>query len=321
MCAHKSNSVTGIRLLQEWIQPALILLSLLLAYNLPFEGLFLSYAVLGPLHYLTQISWLHDRRYFFSDSIYRHLFVSLAVLLTVWLAIPAGYSPLPRPTHYDIAFVVLSLFLLPLMLNTTARRSLQLLLILCVPLIVWTLLHFDVFVLLGATLLMTFVHVAVFTLAFLLVGARRTASAASITTVCVWIFSAILVYFHPPDIYFHSLAWFLSNRPIFDPVALALGANLLHIFDSSWASAYGLLTFTFTYHYLNWFSKTELLQWHKIPLKRGISIFFLYLAAVLFYLYDYRLGFRLLLFLSALHVFLEFPLNLKTIRTLLSKNV
>src|SRR2546430_5445042 len=38
--------------------------SCLLAYAFPFELFLFSYAVLGPLHYLTEISWLHDRKYF-----------------------------------------------------------------------------------------------------------------------------------------------------------------------------------------------------------------------------------------------------------------
>src|SRR5262245_1645343 len=42
----------------------LMLLSAALACVLPFEVFLLAYALLGPLHYLTQISWLHDRGYF-----------------------------------------------------------------------------------------------------------------------------------------------------------------------------------------------------------------------------------------------------------------
>ncbi len=42
----------------------LLLGALALAYLLPFELLVLSYTVLGPAHYLTEISWLHDRKYF-----------------------------------------------------------------------------------------------------------------------------------------------------------------------------------------------------------------------------------------------------------------
>lgn len=42
----------------------LIAVSMLLAVRWPFETLLLAYAVLGPLHYMTEISWLHDRNYF-----------------------------------------------------------------------------------------------------------------------------------------------------------------------------------------------------------------------------------------------------------------
>src|ERR1700759_1648079 len=43
---------------------ALLLAALALSYVLPFELLLISYIVLGPAHYFTEISWLHDRSYF-----------------------------------------------------------------------------------------------------------------------------------------------------------------------------------------------------------------------------------------------------------------
>src|ERR1041385_2181332 len=42
----------------------LMLAALGLTYLVPFELLLLSYVVLGPAHYATEISWLHDRKYF-----------------------------------------------------------------------------------------------------------------------------------------------------------------------------------------------------------------------------------------------------------------
>jgi hypothetical protein len=42
----------------------LMLAALGLAYALPCRLILLSYAVLGPAHYLTEISWLHERSYF-----------------------------------------------------------------------------------------------------------------------------------------------------------------------------------------------------------------------------------------------------------------
>src|ERR1700685_4774731 len=42
----------------------LMLAALAITYVVPFELLLLSYVVLGPAHYFTEISWLHDRKYF-----------------------------------------------------------------------------------------------------------------------------------------------------------------------------------------------------------------------------------------------------------------
>ena len=42
----------------------LMLGALGLTYLVPVELLLLAYVVLGPAHYSTEISWLHDRNYF-----------------------------------------------------------------------------------------------------------------------------------------------------------------------------------------------------------------------------------------------------------------
>ena len=47
----------------NYLNAGLMVLSAGLAFILPFELFLFAYAVLGPLHYLTQISWLHDRGY------------------------------------------------------------------------------------------------------------------------------------------------------------------------------------------------------------------------------------------------------------------
>ncbi len=73
------------------------------------------------------------------------------------------------------------------------------------------------------------------------------------------------------------------------------------------------LAFAYTYHYLNWFSKTSIIEWHAVTWKRALVIGILYATSVGLYLYDYATGFIVLLSLSFLHVVLEFPLNFKTI--------
>src|SRR5215475_13558487 len=58
----------------------LMLLALGLAYVVPFELLLLAYVVLGPAHYATEISWLHDRNYFLPQ---RGIAIGLAAVALV----------------------------------------------------------------------------------------------------------------------------------------------------------------------------------------------------------------------------------------------
>lgn len=90
------------------------------------------------------------------------------------------------------------------------------------------------------------------------------------------------------------------------------------IFDWIYYSQIGIMlmrfiAFAYLYHYLNWFSKTEIIQWHKVPKIRFFAVIILWLAACGFYLYDYGLGLSVLFFLSFTHVLLEFPLNIVSI--------
>ena len=48
----------------NYLNIGLMIISAIAAYILPFEVFLFAYAFLGPLHYLTEISWLHDRQYF-----------------------------------------------------------------------------------------------------------------------------------------------------------------------------------------------------------------------------------------------------------------
>jgi hypothetical protein len=73
------------------------------------------------------------------------------------------------------------------------------------------------------------------------------------------------------------------------------------------------IAFAYLYHYLNWFSKTEVIRWHKVPKVRFIAVISIWIAACVVYLIDYGLGLTFLFFLSFTHVLLEFPLNMMSI--------
>ncbi|MBK7735618.1 MAG: hypothetical protein IPI36_10615 [Chitinophagaceae bacterium] len=65
------------------LNAGLIILSLLLAYKIPFELFLFSYAVLGPLHYLTEINWLNERNYFVRKKKYVIVLMVLAALVAL----------------------------------------------------------------------------------------------------------------------------------------------------------------------------------------------------------------------------------------------
>ena len=88
---------------------------------------------------------------------------------------------------------------------------------------------------------------------------------------------------------------------------------MLDISSADETKLFGFLAFAYTYHYLNWFSKAEVIQWNKIPPKRLKAIIAIYSVALLAYAFNYALGFLLILTLSIAHVLLEFPLNLRSV--------
>ena len=77
------------------------------------------------------------------------------------------------------------------------------------------------------------------------------------------------------------------------------------------------IAFAYTYHYLNWFSKTSIIRWHEVSRVRGAGIIAVWAAGVGLYLYSYQLGFAVFYVLSVVHVMLEFPLNHQSIVNLL----
>ena len=51
----------------------LILISFVLACVLPFELFLFGYAVLGPLHYLTETNWIVNKKYFVVNTYWKYI--------------------------------------------------------------------------------------------------------------------------------------------------------------------------------------------------------------------------------------------------------
>jgi len=123
------------------------------AHSFPYHFLFVSYALLGPGHYLTQISWLHDRQYF-STSAY---IAPALVILTIFIVLLPKQSGIFLSLALGVALAVV----LP------PRWQWRVLGLLCGVFLACFSAEFGPAQLFLSTLLPTVLHVFVFTACFM----------------------------------------------------------------------------------------------------------------------------------------------------------
>lgn len=284
----------------------LMVLSAMVAYIIPFELVLFSYAFLGPAHYLTQISWMQDRKYFVDSQ---WLWVPFSVLTLGMVLI--FYTLQGAQSASAFYLLIMLAFSAALALTVTGtikgRFVIGLGALICFVLLSRLLPPLETFVIL---LLPSFIHIFIFTGAFILLGALKSGSKWGYGSFLVFCACALSFFIVAPPYQNYLQSWVANNIGMFEELAIYM-ADLLSF--GGWVdtmSTLGLLSFAYTYHYLNWFSKVDIIGWHKMPKRRLSLIAVLYVISIAIYLYDYILGFKVLLFLSILHVILEFPLNI-----------
>jgi hypothetical protein len=283
---------------------ALLLAALALAYVLPFELLLLSYIVLGPAHYFTEISWLHDRRYFMP---HRALAAVLALAAFGGMFIAQPYWSGVLLWGCLLASTIAALSLSPqrsIMLGTIALAITLLMGLGGAP-----------FVLI-AVLLPTFIHVSIFTLVFMTLGAVKARSGGQLVIVSMYLIAIAAILIVPPSLRTLVPEFRRLGEYYFGPIAPSLG-SLFGIADLQFGGRItGLLSFVYTFHYLNWFIKADVIRWSHMPRARLIAVAALSVASTGLCFYDYGLGITVLLLVSLTHVLLEFPLDTIAIREL-----
>ena len=283
---------------------ALMVSAVGLSYLLPFEVVLLSYVILGPAHYLTEISWLHDRKYFLP-----HRGIALALII---VALAASF--LENATWFGVivwvAFVVCALL-------AGVRTALQgmVLVMLAAAVTAYLASQGPGFAIVGV-LLPTLIHVSLFTLVFMTLGALRARSAAQFGLIALYLAVIAAIMIVPPSSATAIPPLAKLAQESFGNVPQALGRALGMPGLKLDARLTGLLSFVYTYHYLNWFIKAEVIRWADVPKARLALVAVLSAAATAFYFYNYVLGFAVLLSLSLTHVLLEFPLNSVSLRQL-----
>lgn len=371
----------------DQVNIGLMVLSLILAFVLPFEVFLFSYAVLGPLHYLTEISWLHQKNYFVPKvkKLSLWIFPIIAAILTFvlvyddvvellrkWQDLPPVKEKtfeniwntnlifflfgtacivvlIPKNWMKGIALAILLVFALKFNIGKTCisctdkntKNKIELCDYTKKSANAWLVkscadvdgdggisyntdfkdegMKYENATYFFTAYLPTLIHVYIFTMLFMLFGALKSKSKMGILSVVILIICGTLPFLWDPPFLHYTISE--SARKSYDVSFLGLNQTIFENFfslastpENIYGSRIGIMltrfiAFAYTYHYLNWFSKTSIIQWHKMPkLNLGI-VLALWITAVVLYYVSYKTGLTALLFLSFLHVFLEFPLN------------
>jgi hypothetical protein len=294
------------------VNGGLILLSALCAVRFPLETFLGAYAFLGPLHYLTEISWLEQRKYFLPNDRRVWVLVGLCALIFpfTWMVQSAYWIIAPA------LFVAFFGSVLLLRQTRTWIDGLFLVGIGLVPACALFLPGVSLSLRIFAVLLPTIVHVYMFTGLFMLNGVLRNKKDWS-----GWMSFVLFVLCGIGLAYSGSFFSEWTISPLLHPLSQSFSEMQAWLVRGLGAFELGVMRcvgFAYLYHYLNWFSKTSIIQWHAISKRRAVIIVAIWLLSVGLYLVDYRTGLFALLFLSLLHVFLEFPLNWKTLQQIVT---
>jgi len=284
------------------IHLGLLLLALAAAYLVPFELLLLAYVVLGPAHYFTEISWLHDRSYYLP---HRGIAVVLAIVAVV-MALVSDAS------WFGFAMWG-ALVACAMLAATTSAIESMLLFMMAIALSAIMYSSGSSLAVIGI-LIPTLIHVSLFTLIFMMLGAYRSGSRVQAMLVVVYLAAIAVILLLPPTAEIRIASFARFGQDHFGNVGPALG-RLFGVpglaLDTRLTS---LLAFVYTYHYLNWFIKADVIRWTAVPKARLAAMAAASAASTALYFYDYGFGFTFLLAVSLIHVLLEFPLNSLALR-------
>ncbi|HTV39821.1 MAG TPA: hypothetical protein VMF08_04555 [Candidatus Sulfotelmatobacter sp.] len=323
----------------------LIWLTLGLAMAWPFELFLFSYIVLGPLHYLTEINWLDKQHYFLRAQDRRPFvwsMVALVLVLTVSLMIGESanwqwtkpihdtmlHSP-GGPVNYFVKWswtLLLVAFVAAAACLFTERWDLRLFIIGVCLLSSFFFYAVPTVAILFGVFLPTIIHVFLFTILFMIYGSLKVRSFWGYANIVSMFLVIVVIAAWPRNVPVNSLSHPVMQL-ILDSAFLPVNFNIckwlglmnggqVYFYSPAFFKVQSFVAFAYTYHYLNWFSKTSIIKWHQVEKKKFVVSAILWVVSIALYFVDYRLGFAAIFALSVLHIVLEFPLNFVSIRSI-----
>lgn len=307
----------------------LITLSLVLAVIFPFELFLIVYAVLGPLHYITEINWIQNRNYFVKDKRWLYVVIGFSLIIALPSLFKLGQSDsfsfikeqLPNYTNALFLNALVIAFSLLYIKQKTIRYSL----IGFGFVVSFFLKDIEAYNIWIGIFLPTILHVYLFTLLFMWYGSLKDKSKYGIFNVIYLAFIPLIIALISINIEAYNFStqiktlivenrFHVLNVNISKFLGLSDGTNFF-FYEIIDLKIQIMIAFAYTYHYLNWFSKTTVIGWHKnITKPKSIAIVVIWIISVALYFYNYKIGLALLLMMSLMHVLLEFPVNFMSIK-------
>jgi len=284
----------------NYLNAIFMLASAVLAVFIPFELFLLSYAILGPAHYLTELSWLKQRQ-FFTLKRYDFLFILAVAAVCLVFKLPSA----------NLVYYTLGLsFILLAVKNNISRVLAFIALVAAGYFLLTTNLTRTIF----GLYIPTIVHVYIFTGAFLLFGAMKQKIVSGYVAFFTFLICPLLLCLLFTRVHIQPSPWAIENYNHFKRLnTISLRNQTINVYANQASIILTrLFAFAYTYHYINWFSKTKIINWHRIPFTWAVVIVLVWMASVGLYFYNYKMGIRWLFLLSLAHVILEFPLNYKS---------
>ena len=141
-------------------------------------------------------------------------------------------------------------------------------------------------------LIPTIIHVYVFTVLFMVYGAKRDKNMFSIINVFLVLLLPLSLLFIDVNIFNYKFSEVVKENYL---------SNNFHVLNANLAQLFGVyedlkfffyekidlkiqifISFAYIYHYLNWFSKTTIIGWHKqLNFKKSIIILLLWIAILI----------------------------------------
>lgn len=304
----------------------LVLGAFALAIIIPFELFLFAYAILGPIHYLSEIAWLDKKNFFLKSSSRRNFFVAMATFVAILIFIKFysdNFFQVEFSEKYINNYISILTFItfcgagILCFQSSFIKIFLLFLGVIFVASIFQYVFFYEVFC---SVLLTTVIHVWLFTAIFMLNGAIASKSTYGFITFVIFLVCSFALFFIQNTHY--EISNFVHNILSLKNFT-SMNNVISNIFSLKQRNDLGgnnnvqsFIAFAYTYHYLNWFFKAEIIKWHKLPRQKMLFVCGFYLVILVFYAIDYRLGFFVTFFLSIAHVFLEFPLNFLSFRDL-----